>query len=258
VASTIENPTFGQPETNCAYSQTAPYTTSTCPVIGNPLEFDIQSISISLAGDTVSATIDFNYGGGQSLAPFMDGGVQLQPGDLFFYSSSDPTQQNQYGVALTSSRPGSQNSFIAGDLYQIGGAISLETAATALGDPDAYYRVTQQVLMVDNAGTPNPAATGNGVNVAALGNGASSAEYAVTVQFSAPTGLVNLFQSGSIGVDFAAADCGNAVLDGSAGGFVTTNASPAPEPEGALLMGLGFGIILVVRYLRKRMSRAVN
>jgi hypothetical protein len=251
VANTLTNPSFGQTPTNCNYSQTAPYTTPTCPVIGDPLQFDIQSISVSVVGDSVTATIDFNYGGGQSLAPFTDGNVKLQPGDLFFFDPSDPNQVNLYGVALNSSRPGSHYNFTAGDLYQLGGNITVETAKTALGNPSgAYYRPTEPVLMVDNVGTPVPAGIGNGVSVTTLGNGKTAAEYAVTVQFAASPGLQSLLQSGSVGVSFASADCGNAVLSGVITGF-----TPTPEPEGAVLMGLGIGLIGVARYWRRKSAR---
>src|ERR1035438_2840867 len=111
-ANTIANPSFGQPETNCTYSHSAPYTTPTCPVIGDPLKFDIQSISVSAVGNTVTATIDFNYGGGSSLAPFTDGSVKLQPGDLMFFDPSAPSQKQQYRVALYRSRPNTLNNFI--------------------------------------------------------------------------------------------------------------------------------------------------
>jgi hypothetical protein len=250
VANTLTNPSFGQPETNCNYTTTAPYTTATCPVIGNPIDFDIQSISVSVVGSTVTATIDFNYGGSSSLAPYQDGSIQLQPGDLLFYDPSDPNQI-QFGVAIDSTRPGSQYNFISGDLYQIGGNISLESAETALGNPDAYYRRSEQVLMVDNTGTPAVAGTGDGVNVVSLGNGKTAAEYAVTVQFNAPSSFLALIQNGELGVAFSSADCGNAVLTGNVG-------VPTPEPEGAALMGLGIGMIGAAGYWRKRSSRGAK
>jgi hypothetical protein len=252
-ANTLTNSTFGQPETNCNYTQTAPYTTPTCPVIGAPSEFNIESISVTVAGDNVTATIDFNYGGGQSLAPFVDGNVTLQPGDLFFYDPTDPTQKLLYGVAVDSTRPHS-NPFIAGDLYQLGGNVSVETAASALNNPNAYYRPTDPVLMTDTNGTPSVAGIGDGVKVAPLGNGTTAADYSVTLQFTAPQAFVDLFQNGSIGVDFASADCGNAILEGNTVG-TTTNNSAAPEPQDATLMALGIGLMAAAGYWRKKSTR---
>jgi hypothetical protein len=250
MANTLTNPTFGQTETNCNYTTAAPYTTSTCPVIGDPAKFDIESISVTVAGTSVTATIDFNYGGSSSLAPYKDGNITLQPGDLLFYDPSDPNQM-KFGVAIDSSRPDSKYSFIAGDLYQIGGDISLETAQTALGNPVAFYRLSEQVLMVDNKSKPTPAGIGDGVTVTSLGNGTTAADYAVTVQFTASSAFLNLIQNGQLGVAFSAADCGNAVLSGDVG--VAT-----PEPDGATLMGLGIALIGFAGYWRKKSSRRAN
>ena len=251
MANTLTNPTFGQAETNCNYTAAAPYTTSTCPVIGDPTKFDIESISVTVVGTDVTATIDFNYGGNSSLASYKDGKLSLQPGDLLFFDPSDPNQQ-QFGVAIDSSRPDSKYSFIAGDLYQIGGNISLETAKTALGNPAAFYRPTEQVLMIDNTQTPTPAGTGDGVTVTALGNGTTAADYAVTVQFQASKTFLGLIQNSQIGVAFSAADCGNAVLSGNVGVVAT------PEPEGAALMGLGIALIGAAGYWRKKSSRGAK
>jgi hypothetical protein len=63
----------------------------------------------------------------------------------------------------------------------------------------------------------------------------------VTLSFDAPTQFLSLLMNGQLGVEFAAADCGNAVLAGSV--WVTT--TPEPGTLGMIAAGiglLGFGL----------------
>ena len=150
-AATITNPCFGTTNSSCSPDPT---------VVGNYLFFDVQSISVTASGNTVTATLDFDYDDGgatinnasgqQNLAPFSYGGVQLETGDLFFYDPSLPSfgtyqscennaagnsnQGNCVTVPTSSSLgaglvlDGSTN-LTTGGLYDIGGTVSVESAA---------------------------------------------------------------------------------------------------------------------------------
>ena len=233
--------TFGQSQAGgCNYSLTPPY--STCDVIGNPLLFDIQKASVEVADGWATVTIYFNYGGGITLQPFIDG-VQLAVGDLFFYAPSDPADY-LYGVPLDS-----HGGFTADDLYKVGGATTLLTANDIIDNTGYYYRRTQDVWL---GGSGSPVTTGLPVQVVNYGNGVSNALYAATLEFPVSASFTaSVIQNDQIGIAFASADCGNDVLAG------TTDAAPEPGmfpllAAGAIMFA-GFGMLQ-----RKRAQRLVR
>lgn len=241
-AGTLNDP-FNAPQTNCNYSFSAPF--SACDVIGAPIDYDIQKISVSATGATAAVTIYFNYGGGMSLQPFTDG-IPLQVGDIFFYNPSDAAMRLQYGVDLYGPRPNSQ-AFVPGALYAIDGTnVSLETADQALNfNTGYYYRRTQDVLMT-STGTPAFADAGNGVSVVRYGDGVTNALYAATVQFAMPAGFAGMLSAGDLGIVFDAADCGNDNLTGIVSTIPdnpTTETSAAPEPGALWSMTLGITLL---------------
>jgi hypothetical protein len=251
-ADTIADP-FGQSQANCNYSENAPY--STCDVIGNEALYDIQAATVNVGASTTTVQIYLNSGavkssnGQLTLGSFSDSGLTLIPGDIFFYNPltvydpSDPntTQYLQYGIALTN-----HGSFLAGDLYNITGAISTETAQQALNNADGYYRRDEAVLMT---GSGTPASSGT-VTVANNGNGTTSAQYVITATVPTTPGLLALSSSGEIGLLFSSADCGNDVIQGIGG--ETVQVTEAPEPGPAILLLTGLVLLVAGRQWRKR------
>jgi hypothetical protein len=241
-ADTITNPLFGGSDPN---------------VIGPQYLFNIQSISVTVANGNVTAVLNINFDDGQSnnLAPFQDGALTLQTGDLFFYNPADPNSY-QYGVPMYGSRPNSAFSFTPGALYFIGGTgvggngITTETAQTALGNPSVSYRPNQTVLMIDNTSAPTAADAGNGVSIVANGgDGGTFGEYTVTVQFADTLAFNSAVVSGGqFGVAFSAADCGNAILSGQV-------SSPTPEPGSLALFGVG---VAVLGFTARRRNRSTK
>jgi hypothetical protein len=243
-AATLVDP-FHTSQNNCNYSSVAPY--SACDVIGNEMNYDIQSASVSISGGTATVSILFNTGAvtgsGNSLGlgSFRDVNENLMVGDLFFYDPSDPHSTVRYGVAVED-----HGSFTSGDLYDISGTVATETAAQALNFVDDYYRRNQTVLMT---GHGNPVSTGT-VSISNYGNGTSGALYDMVVTFATTSGFMNLLVNNQIGLLFSSADCGNDVIQGTVG--VGTG---VPEPSPAVLIGVGLMLIAGVYGWRKRVLR---
>jgi hypothetical protein len=240
--------TFAQAQNNCNYSSNAPY--SNCDVIGDPSKFDIQSLTYSNSGGIVNLLIYLNSGAVHQvnnqyvLGSFNDNGINLIPGDVFFYAGnvaydpSDPntTQYLKYGLSLTN-----HGNFIAGDLYSIAGGISVETAYQALNGSNAYYRRNEAVLMT---GSGSPVSNGS-VSVSPYGNGTTNASYVVSVSFPTTSGFTNLINNGQLGILFSSADCGNDVIQGKV-------SSQTPEPGPLMLMLTGAGLVFAGRKWRKK------
>lgn len=241
--------TFNQAQNNCNYSANPPY--GNCDVIGDPLLFDIQSATFSTNSGFATLVIYLNSGAVQNvnnqltLGSFSDSGLTLIPGDAFFYNPnsvydpSDPnTAQNlKYGFAFTN-----HGSFLAGDLYRIGGNVSVETAQQALNDNTDFYRRNEAVLMT-GSGWPVSAGT---VSVGANGDGTTSALYVLTATFPTTPDFLSLTSNGQIGLLFSSADCGNDVIQGAVG--------QAPEPGPAVMMLIGVGLLAAGSKWRRRIA----
>jgi hypothetical protein len=255
------NDTFGQPQNNCILTYTPPY--STCDVVGNEMLYDIQKATVTFANGMATVSIYMNTGAipygatSLTLTPFHDAGDTLMPGDIFFYNPADgydpddpDTIQNlAYGIPLID-----HGSFSAGDLYDISGGVSTETAQVALQDGSDFYRWDETVLMT-GSGNPDSAGT---VTVSQYGNGVTSAEYEITATVPVTAELLSLESNGEIGLLFSSADCGNDVIQGvvstgdSAAAALPTGVSSVPEPSpGELTLG-GLALLIIGRQWRKR------
>ena len=264
-ASTLTNSSFGPSDPN---------------VIGQAAYFDTQSISVSFnsATDQVTAVIDLDFdngnaaintapGGNQNLEPFTYAGLTLSTGDLFFYDPSAPLTSQSCNNATPPSQcvsiPANSslayavvldggNGLATGDLYSIGNSptqVTLQNAYAALSPTSDIYRPGQEVGVTANSGsTSGTGGTEKVCQINAPGCGTGSAQYQVTLSFIAPSGsqILSLLMNGQIGVELAAADCGNAVLAGTVG--VTT---PEPGTLGMIAAGIGMLGLGLVRRRRK-------
>jgi hypothetical protein len=252
--------TFGQSQSGCTKLATYPY--STCDVIGDEADYDIQMVSMSIVGGTATVNLYFNTaapveGSGSNMyfGSFTDVGLSLIVGDLFFYNPNTPYDPSstapanianlEYAVPL-----GPHDSLTAGDLYQV---TSAETAQTALNNTGVWIRPSVTVLTT--AGTL--AATG-AETISSYGNGTNSgsnpgALYNVQLVFSAAD-LSSLIVNDQIGLLFSSADCANDLILGD----LTVEGDTAPEPASLSLMAGGLGLLLAAAARRRaaRPSRA--
>ena len=245
------NDIFGQSQNNCILTYTPPY--STCDVVGNEMLYDIQKATVSFANGTATISIYMNtlaipYGATSlTLTSFHDAGDTLMPGDIFFYDPDSASQDLAFGIPLLD-----HGSFLAGDLYEISGGISTETAQVALQDGSDFYRWDEPVLMT---GSGNPVSAGT-IAVSKYGNGVASAEYQITATVPLTPGLRNLESNGQIGLLFSSADCGNDVIQGvvSTGDPLAHAAaiSNVPEPGPGFLTLTGMALLVIGRQWKKR------
>jgi hypothetical protein len=196
-------------------------------VIGDPLKFDISSLTFTSLNNTVlNLDIRFNYGGGSSLAGFLNstGAVTLNVGDLFINTGGQT-----YAYILNG-----HNGLQTNGLYSITNRL---TAQTVLGNPSGInYRNNALVW-----------ASANGATL--LSTGSKS-----VISVGGPTELVaslslnltpSLLASMNNGFDFyfASATCGNDEI------FGRVPADSVPEPGAWALMGAG---LIGLGLLRRR------
>ena len=232
-------------------------------------------------GNATIGTVPANTpgAGNQYLEHFLDGTASnnlgtLYVGDLFFYDPASPTTVYTQSCQGTNSNPTSSTdcvtvptaasllygvvldggdgiinaNLVTGGVYQLNSAGDplTETAQNAYGEN--IYRPEQVVEMT---GTSTPLSTAVEsvcvINGTTCGHG-STAQYQVTLTFSAAdlsSTLISEINNGQIGVEFSAADCGNAVLAGS------TPATPEPGTLGMIAAGIGMLCFGLARRRRK-------
>ncbi len=212
-------------------------------VIGDKLKFDIKQAMVTFDSGTIALEIQMNYANA-GLNPFTFDGLNLGIGDVLF----EVDGVARFGLALHNHGTGS-HVVQAGHLYQINDPLKgVQTAEQVLEDPSGWiYRPDELVWLNNRKSYLTDLATGT-ITVENLGNnGHDGAKYAILAQFAAPTALTPGGAGGELALHFAAATCGNDVLNGA------LPAGAVPEPGSmALLSGglalLGFGS----RRLRKQ------
>jgi hypothetical protein len=234
-AGLISDPFGSSQAGGCNYSFVAPF--SSCDVIGAPMHYDIQNLSVEIGGGQAAIVIHLNYGGGIALKPF-DDGITLFIGDLFFYAPGDPAHL-LYAIPLAA-----HDGFQADALYKLGGGVFGRTADDLIHNSGYYYRRTQ-VVALGGAGTPET--IGLPVEVTGYSDGVHNALYEVSLQFpTTPEFLASVLHDHQVGVSFSAADCGNDVLEGTV--------ASAPEPSMALLAA-GAGLLGGLVWFRSKLAR---
>jgi hypothetical protein len=206
-------------------------------VIGDLDKFDIKQVKLlNNNANRLTIQIDFNYGNGNtSLAPFSFAGLNLNVGDLLFDIGNNGSWDFGGVVHGHGNTPGSTTPLVAGGFYSVG------TVLTAF-DVLNYgcltcYRPDEEVWMKTDAklfasGTVSP----NGGGSATAPSTEFSTIYDVT--FAGNNPLANQ----EFALHFAAATCGNDVIDG---------VIPAPEPATWALGGAALGALGLARRFRR-------
>ena len=185
-------------------------------VIGDPLKFEITSLTFtSLANTVLQMDIRFNYGGGSTLAGFLNstGAVTLNVGDLFFITGGQT-----YAVILNG-----HNGLQTNGLYSI---TSRDTAQTVLGNPSGINYRNNALVWASASGATLLSNGSRNINVV---GGPTELLASLTINLT-PTVLANL--NNGFDFYFASATCGNDEIFGTVSGGV-------PEPGTWALMGAG-------------------
>jgi hypothetical protein len=233
-------------------SVTDPFHANGSPdVIGNPLQFDGQSVQVTAGDGKLTVDVFTNYGN-SSLYSIYDTGVRLNIGDLFFTVNG----VYRYGVPLAYHNGPAGGPWgdrlLAGHIYEIEDPSALLTARQTLHDPQYFdYRPDTIVWMLDLGGVRDVTRSAPSVQVLPIAgnNGNNGPLYDIRIQTSLPAGLFSS-PTDTYGLEFAVTTGGNDVIEGNLafGGAPTQLRSLAgeavPEPStyylvtGTLLVGL--------------------
>jgi hypothetical protein len=218
-------------------------------VVGDLLNYDIQSASIGLVQNDVLVNIFLNFATDNLSGftePFLPNNP-LYPGDLLFSAPSAGANVFAFGIPVAD-----HGYFQAGKLYAVGNGVSVANARTALGDPPAGYRPDQPVWLA-SSGPVAPVAMGS-VAVLVLGNdGYSAPKLDVRIQFPRTDEFLAAFRTtdgvaAPVVFTYSSAICGNDVITGA------WNMPAAPEPASAAFLAGGVCALAALKF-RKR-SRA--
>lgn len=204
-------------------------------VVGALRRFDIQKVTVNGNGGNVQISVFMNYGqeGGDTLLGSITIGSfpTLNPGDVMFATTS-----GLWAIPLishTDTAPG-VGGLAAGNLYSVN---SFLTAGTVLNNTTAGSYRPLEYVWGQATGATN---LGNGtVSTAAIGG----AEIRVDLNFTTTDAtFINTLANGGFNLQFAAATCGNDILNATA---------PTPEPFSMALIGSGLVGIGALRRRRK-------
>ena len=226
-------------------------------VIGNPLQFDAQSIQVTAGSGTLTLDIRTNFDNSH-LYSFVDSGVRLDVGDVFLTVNGNYA----YGIPLAYHNGPAGGPWgdrlLAGHIYGIADpSAALMTARQVLHDPQGVaYRPDAVVWMMDNGGVTDVTVGTPSVQVLPIAgdNGINGPLYDIRVQTSLPAGLFST-PGDSYGIQWSVATCGNDLVAGAlnfpASPGHSLSGSVAPEPGTAYLL-IGAGLIGAGLYSRRR------
>jgi hypothetical protein len=212
---------------------------ASCDVIGEKEWFDVDKIRVSVTSSLVQIDVYLNFfNPGLTQYTFPGTDLKLNVGDLLF----EVNGQYEYGIALQS-HEGSPNGgpsggvVNAGYLYKIAnGDAGVMTAAEALQHTSQYiYRYTDPVWLWNQGGNLQEAAAGTVsiANLGTVGAGSTLGYYdKATITFTPTAEFLSDYAGPGFELDFAAADCGNDILEGYVNGTV-------PEPGTLAVFAVG-------------------
>jgi hypothetical protein len=222
-------------------------------VIGNPLQFDAQSVQVTAGSGTLTIDIRTNFDN-PNLYSFRDTGVRLDIGDLFFTVNGNYA----YGIPLAyhngpAGGPWGDRLY-AGHIYEIDDpSTALMTARQVLHDPMyVNYRPDAIVWMMDDGGVTDVTTGTPTVQVLPIAgdNGVNGPLYDIRVKTSLPAGLFSS-PTDVYGLSFAVATCGNDMVQGRLN-FPSLGAAGAsgsvPEP-GTLYLMTGAALVGLSRFV---------
>lgn len=227
---------FGSSATSCA--------NSSCDVVGNKADFDIQKASVVITPIWSSLTFYLNYHN-STFAPWVvtrsGGGLNLNAADIFLTVGG-----SMYAIPVVSRNYTGSKNFDAGSIYKVGNGVTALTSTQALGLRNSSSELNNwswrqnEVVWAGGNGAGKVVGTGS-VSITPYGNGTTDGLYALTLKFASPAAW-HLQAGDNIGIQFASATCANDILKGN------VQVSLAPEPSSMLLFGtlagaLGFAVV---------------
>jgi hypothetical protein len=226
-------------------------------VIGSPLQFAAQSVSVTPGNGTLDIDIRTNFDNPQ-LHSFRDTGVRLDIGDLFVTVNGTYS----YGIPLAyhngpAGGPWGDRLY-AGHVYAIDDPSALLTARQTLHDPMYVdYRPDAIVWMVDLGGVKDVTVGTPTVQVQSIAgdDGVNGPLYDIHVTTSLPAGLFSS-PTDTYGLHWAVATCGNDLVDGAlsfgAGPqLLTIQQAAVPEPS-TTYMAIGAFLVSIALYVSRR------
>jgi hypothetical protein len=206
-------------------------------VLGDKDKFDIQKVVVGWNSSSTNVQIYLDYGA-SNLGQFYVGSDALNVGDLFFTVNGTIS----YALVLKN-----HDGLTAGTIYSISNvAAATDTAWDELHSSNTSGYRPDEIVRLSGTNVSSYA-TGSAPSVVNTGNNGTDTGFnpgaTYLVSYSLSSDFIDSLGS-NWGIHFAAATCGNDIIDGS-------HSSGVPEPLSMVLFGSG---LLGLGLLRRRIS----